>query len=276
MLQIERLRNEGLVRRKKQQVEELAEWEKYSQQVKIPDTPVPAALMESTLKVMWEKIGMTYSADTLKAILGIFGEVDTVVVSTRKHDQALVSFKTIDGARKAFQHYSISGREFKVAWAKEKPPDSTAPKPASGSPIPPPVPTSSSTASSSFQFTAGMAPSAASSYESAIMMKLRQAAERQRVIAEIQESDRREAEKKKMAAAAGGNTTTSANTDSPMVQDEKESSSSVNGNTSETKNVDMSDDAAPETDTPADREPSPEYADDRPSVMILGPSGEVL
>ncbi|XP_062326018.1 dnaJ homolog subfamily C member 17 [Osmerus eperlanus] len=114
-----------------------------------------------------------YSQDVLSALLSKYGDVLNVLISSKKKGSAVVEFATVRAAELAFKNESgLTGNPLKISWLEGQPevisPVSLGPglsSPAQGS------------------------LSSERDYESVVLMKMRQAAERQKLIEQMQRED---------------------------------------------------------------------------------------
>ncbi|XP_060684739.1 dnaJ homolog subfamily C member 17 isoform X2 [Hemiscyllium ocellatum] len=118
-----------------------------------------------------------YSHEYLLSILKKYGEVLNLLISSKKKGSAIVEFSSTKTAELAFKNETgLTSNPLKISWLEGSPPPNTS------------NPTSSSLETSSsnlFQNTARTE----RDYESLVMMRMRQAAERQRLIKQLQEDD---------------------------------------------------------------------------------------
>ncbi|XP_028250865.1 dnaJ homolog subfamily C member 17 isoform X2 [Parambassis ranga] len=133
------------------------------------------------LKLKWkckkddEKNG-GYSQDVLFNLLYKYGDVLNVIISSKKKGSALVEFATQRAAELAVKYESgLMGNPLKISWIEGQP-EVVA------------------TASQSAQFMSSQdSLSNERDYESVVMMRMRQAAERQRLIQQMQREDEEDA-----------------------------------------------------------------------------------
>ncbi|XP_012692301.2 dnaJ homolog subfamily C member 17 isoform X2 [Clupea harengus] len=115
-----------------------------------------------------------YSQEFLLSLLKKYGDVLNVLISTKKKGSAVVEFASTKAADLAFKNESgLMGNPLKISWLE-------------GQPEAPPVTTHTSDPGSMFtqaSLTSGR------DYESLVLMRMRQAAERQRLIDEMQKED---------------------------------------------------------------------------------------
>ncbi|KAL7873462.1 hypothetical protein AOLI_G00125330 [Acnodon oligacanthus] len=120
-----------------------------------------------------------YSQEFLQRLLQKYGDVLNVVMSSKKKGSAVVEFATVRAAELAYKNESgLTGNPLKIVWLEGQPESlaSTAPNHTSFTP-------SQNSLSSERD------------YESLVLMRMRQAAERQRLIEQIQKEDEEEAAK---------------------------------------------------------------------------------
>ncbi|XP_063039729.1 dnaJ homolog subfamily C member 17 [Engraulis encrasicolus] len=132
------------------------------------------------LKLKWkskkedEKNG-GYSQEFLLSLLQKYGDVQNVVMSSKKRGSAVAEFASIKAAELAFRNESgLTGNPLKISWLEGQPapaPENTHPSAAPGG-----------------LFAQGSLTSGRD-YESLVLMRMRQAAERQRLIEEMQKED---------------------------------------------------------------------------------------
>ncbi|KAI4875143.1 hypothetical protein NFI96_013010 [Prochilodus magdalenae] len=120
-----------------------------------------------------------YSQEFLQRLLQKYGDVLNVVISSKKKGSAVVEFATVRAAELACKNESgLMGNPLKIAWLEGQPEAATATTPnhASAGTFPP----SQNSLSSERD------------YESLVLMRMRQAAERQRLIEQMQKEDEEE------------------------------------------------------------------------------------
>ncbi|KAM9708817.1 dnaJ homolog subfamily C member 17 isoform 2-T2 [Menidia menidia] len=133
------------------------------------------------LKLKWkckkdDELNGGYSEDVLIKLLQKYGDVLNVIVSSKKKGSAVVEFATVKAAELAVKNESgLSGNPLKISWLEGQPETFTA---ASQSGV--------------FMSSQGSM-STERDYESIVMMRMRQAAERQRLIEEMQREDEEDA-----------------------------------------------------------------------------------
>uniref|UniRef100_A0A673C8V7 DnaJ (Hsp40) homolog, subfamily C, member 17 n=1 Tax=Sphaeramia orbicularis TaxID=375764 RepID=A0A673C8V7_9TELE len=113
-----------------------------------------------------------YSQDILLRLLQKYGDVLNVIVSSKKRGSAVVEYATVRAAELAFKNESgLSGNPLKISWLEGQP--------------------ESCISSSSGRPTQGCLTNERD-YESVVMMRMRQAAERQKLIEQMQREDEEE------------------------------------------------------------------------------------
>ncbi|KAL7861810.1 hypothetical protein SRHO_G00132510 [Serrasalmus rhombeus] len=120
-----------------------------------------------------------YSEEFLQRLLQKYGDVLNVVMSSKKKGSAVVEFETVRAAELACKNESgLTGNPLKIVWLEGRPESvaATAPNHTSFTP-------SQNSLSSERD------------YESLVLMRMRQAAERQRLIEQMQKEDEEEAAK---------------------------------------------------------------------------------
>ncbi|XP_059209940.1 dnaJ homolog subfamily C member 17 [Centropristis striata] len=129
------------------------------------------------LKLKWkckkdDKTNGGYSQDLLLRLLQKYGDVSNVIVSGKKRGSAVVEFATVRAAELAAKNESgLSGNPLKISWLEGQP-EVIAPASQPGL----------------FMSSQGSL-SNERDYESVVMMKMRQAAERQKLIEQLQRED---------------------------------------------------------------------------------------
>ncbi|XP_033844139.1 dnaJ homolog subfamily C member 17 [Periophthalmus magnuspinnatus] len=114
-----------------------------------------------------------YSHDILMRLLQKYGDVLNLIVSSKKNGSAVVEFATVRAAELAVMNESgLSGNPLKISWLE-------------GEPVTAPQTDQFKSAQSSL--------TKERDYESIVMMKMRQAAERQKLIEQMQREDEEEA-----------------------------------------------------------------------------------
>ncbi|XP_038639348.1 dnaJ homolog subfamily C member 17 isoform X2 [Scyliorhinus canicula] len=119
-----------------------------------------------------------YSHEYLLSIMTKYGEVLNLLISSKKKGTAIVEFSSAKTAELAFKNeMGLTSNPLKISWLEGPPPPNTTSNAASSS--------LESGTPSLFQNTARTE----RDYESLVMMRMRQAAERQRLIEQLQEDD---------------------------------------------------------------------------------------
>nr|ACQ58553.1 DnaJ homolog subfamily C member 17 [Anoplopoma fimbria] len=133
------------------------------------------------LKLKWkckkdDETNGGYSQDILFTLLQKYGDVSNVIVSSKKRGSAVVEFATVSAAELAAKNESgLSKNPLKISWLEGQP-EVIAPSSQPG------------------QFISSQgALSNERDYESVVMMKMRQAAERQKLIEQMKREDDDEA-----------------------------------------------------------------------------------
>ncbi|KAM6912276.1 dnaJ homolog subfamily C member 17 [Xenentodon cancila] len=133
------------------------------------------------LKMKWkckkeDETNGGYSQDLLFKLLHKYGDVLNVIVSSKKKGSAVVEFASVRAAELAIKNeIGLSGNPLKISWLEGQPEVVSA-------------------AFHSGQFTSSQGSlSTERDYESVVMMRMRQAAERQRLIEQMQKEDEEEA-----------------------------------------------------------------------------------
>uniref|UniRef100_A0A667Z2G4 DnaJ (Hsp40) homolog, subfamily C, member 17 n=1 Tax=Myripristis murdjan TaxID=586833 RepID=A0A667Z2G4_9TELE len=133
------------------------------------------------LKLKWkckkdDETNGGYSQDTLSRLLQKYGDVLNVIVSSKKKGSAVVEFATVRAADLAFKNESgLHENPLKISWLEGQP-------------------EAAEQVSQTGQFTSSQGSlSSERDYESVVLMRMRQAAERQRLIEEMQREDEEEA-----------------------------------------------------------------------------------
>ncbi|XP_034531747.1 dnaJ homolog subfamily C member 17 [Notolabrus celidotus] len=129
------------------------------------------------LKLKWkcrkdDETNGGYSQDLLSRLLQKYGDLLNVIVSSKKKGSAVVEFATVRAAELAFKNESgLSENPLKISWLEGQPEVIT-------------------TAAQPSQFMSSQsALTNERDYESVVMMKMRQAAERQKLIEQMQRDD---------------------------------------------------------------------------------------
>ncbi|XP_029973140.1 dnaJ homolog subfamily C member 17 [Salarias fasciatus] len=134
------------------------------------------------LKLKWkskkeDETNGGYSQDTIFKLLQKYGDILNVIVSSKKKGSAVVEFATVRAAELAVKNESgLSGNPLRISWLEGQP--EVFPAASQSGPF---VPTQGSL-------------STERDYESIVMMKMRQAAERQKLIQQMQREDEEEAD----------------------------------------------------------------------------------
>lgn len=129
------------------------------------------------LKLKWkckkdDETNGGYSQDVLLRLLQKYGDVLNVILSSKKTGSAVVEFETVRAAELAVENEcGLSGNPLKISWLEGKP-EVIAPVSQPGQ-----FPSSQGALTNERD------------YESVVMMKMRQAAERQRLIEQMQRED---------------------------------------------------------------------------------------
>uniref|UniRef100_A0A3B3WUX0 DnaJ homolog subfamily C member 17 n=1 Tax=Poecilia mexicana TaxID=48701 RepID=A0A3B3WUX0_9TELE len=133
------------------------------------------------LKLKWkckkdDELNGGYSQDVLLKLLHKYGDVLNVIVSSKKKGSAVVEFASVRAAELAVKNESgLSGNPLKITWLEGQPEVVAA-------------------ASQTGHFMSSQGSlSNERDYETVVMMRMRQAAERQRLIEEMQREDDEEA-----------------------------------------------------------------------------------
>lgn len=129
------------------------------------------------LKLKWkcrkdDETNGGYSQDVLLKLLHKYGDVSNVIVLSKKKGRAVVEFVSVRAAELAVKNESgLSGNPLKISWLEGQPEVVAA-------------------ASQSGQFSSSQGSlSNERDYETVVMMRMRQAAERQRLIEQMQRED---------------------------------------------------------------------------------------
>ncbi|MBN3326218.1 DJC17 protein, partial [Atractosteus spatula] len=137
------------------------------------------------LKLKWkskkdDETNGGYSRDLLLGLLHKYGDVLNVIVSSKKNGSAVVEFATVKAAELAFKNeMGLTSNPLKISWLEGQP---TVPAPEAYS----------NSSDSSFKPAQGSLLTERD-YESVVLMRMRQAAERQRLIEQMQREDEEEA-----------------------------------------------------------------------------------
>ncbi|XP_078262306.1 dnaJ homolog subfamily C member 17 [Rhinoraja longicauda] len=138
------------------------------------------------LKLKWkcnkdDELNGGYSHEFLLSILQKYGEVLNLIISSKKKGSAIVEFSSAKTAELAFKNETgLISNPLKISWLEGQPPSNNTNNPAN--------------ISSSFEERSAHSPLQNTArterdYESLVMMRMRQAAERQRLIEELQKDD---------------------------------------------------------------------------------------
>ncbi|XP_048830545.1 dnaJ homolog subfamily C member 17 isoform X2 [Brienomyrus brachyistius] len=185
--EITRLREEGSRQLQEEQrlIKEQIQREREAQLQGVPAAPGPPRGSPSNssvtpkLKLKWkskkeDETNGGYSRDFLFSLLQKYGDVLNVVLSGRKNGSAVVEFATVRGAELAYKNESgLTGNPLKISWLEGQP-EVLAP--------------ASKSTDGPFRQAQGSL-SSERDYESLVLMRLRQAAERQRLIEQMQRED---------------------------------------------------------------------------------------
>ncbi|XP_054894381.1 dnaJ homolog subfamily C member 17 [Poeciliopsis prolifica] len=135
------------------------------------------------LKLKWkckkdDELNGGYSQDVLLKLLHKYGDVLNVIVSSKKKGNAVVEFASVRAAELAVKNESgLSGNPLKITWLEGQP-----------------EVVSAASQTGHFMSSQGSL-SNERDYETVVMMRMRQAAERQRLIEQMQREDDEEAAK---------------------------------------------------------------------------------
>ncbi|XP_055496925.1 dnaJ homolog subfamily C member 17 isoform X1 [Leucoraja erinacea] len=138
------------------------------------------------LKLKWkcnkdDELNGGYSHEFLLSILQKYGEVLNLIISNKKKGSAIVEFSSTKTAELAFKNETgLISNPLKISWLEGQPPTSNTNNPAN---------ISSSFVESSTHSPLQNTARTERDYESLVMMRMRQAAERQRLIEELQKDD---------------------------------------------------------------------------------------
>uniref|UniRef100_A0A7N6BGW1 DnaJ homolog subfamily C member 17 n=1 Tax=Anabas testudineus TaxID=64144 RepID=A0A7N6BGW1_ANATE len=165
----QRLIREQIQREREAQLQQTGDYTQRSRCSKSNVTP--------KLKLKWkckkeDEANGGYSQDILLRLLQKYGDVLNVIVSSKKKGSAVVEFATVRSAELAFKNeIGLSGNPLKISWLEGQP-EVIAP------------------ASQPGQFVSSQGSlTNERDYESVVMMRMRQAAERQRLIEQMQRED---------------------------------------------------------------------------------------
>ncbi|MCI4382832.1 hypothetical protein PGIGA_G00019380 [Pangasianodon gigas] len=190
--EIARLREEGsrqlqeeqrLIR---EQIQKEREWRLNAQSTHADFSSAPQTNRTVTpkLKLKWKckKDDYTnggYSQEVLQGLLQKYGEILNIIVSSKKKGSAVVEFATVRAAELACKNESgLTGTPLKIAWLEGQP-ETTAPTALNNSAAGTYTPSQTSLSSER-------------DYESLVLMRMRQAAERQKLIEQMQREDEEE------------------------------------------------------------------------------------
>uniref|UniRef100_A0A3B5LRT1 DnaJ (Hsp40) homolog, subfamily C, member 17 n=1 Tax=Xiphophorus couchianus TaxID=32473 RepID=A0A3B5LRT1_9TELE len=174
--EIARLREEGSRQLEEEQrlIREQIQREREAQYSQSNATP--------KLKLKWkckkdDELNGGYSQDILLKLLHKYGDVLNVIVSSKKKGSAVVEFASVRAAELAVKNESgLSGNPLKITWLEGQPEDRN-----------------SHSFLSKCDFNLSL--SNERDYETVVMMRMRQAAERQRLIEQMQREDDEESAK---------------------------------------------------------------------------------
>ncbi|KAG7328121.1 hypothetical protein KOW79_008065 [Hemibagrus wyckioides] len=190
--EIARLREEGsrqlqeeqrLIR---EQIQKEREWRLNAQSTHadLPSAQQDKRKVTPKLKLKWkckkdDDTNGGYSQEVLQGLLQKYGDILNIIISSKKKGSAVVEFSTVRAAELACKNESgLTGTPLKISWLEGQPVSAAPPGPdysRTG------VFTSSQTSLSSER-----------DYESLVLMRMRQAAERQKLIEQMQREDEEE------------------------------------------------------------------------------------
>ncbi|MCJ8737047.1 hypothetical protein PDJAM_G00019410 [Pangasius djambal] len=190
--EIARLREEGsrqlqeeqrLIR---EQIQKEREWRLNAQSTHADVSSAPQSNRTVTpkLKLKWkckkdDDTNGGYSQEVLQGLLQKYGDILNIIVSGKKKGSAVVEFATVRAAELACKNESgLTGTPLKIAWLEGQP-ESTAPTALNNSAAGTYTPSQTSLSSER-------------DYESLVLMRMRQAAERQKLIEQMQREDEEE------------------------------------------------------------------------------------
>ncbi|XP_066464746.1 dnaJ homolog subfamily C member 17 [Eleutherodactylus coqui] len=134
------------------------------------------------LKLKWkckkdDKTRGGYTEDVLQGLLQKYGEVLNMVVSSKKKGSAIVEFATVKAAELAVRNEAgLLNNPLQISWLDASPPSA--------------MPETVSNMTSNFSsYSAQDSVRSDRDYESLVLMRMRQAAERQRLIEQLQQED---------------------------------------------------------------------------------------
>ena len=139
-----------------------------------------------------------YTEEDLQALFSRYGEITNILVSSKKKGSAIIEFESYTPTLKlAENEHGTVTNPLTVTWLSGKP---LAPKPAERCPSPPaPVPTytavSKPSVNSGFDCSSTTSNVGHRDFESLVLMKMRQAEERKRLIEQMQREDEEEGNK---------------------------------------------------------------------------------
>ncbi|KAG9480899.1 hypothetical protein GDO78_010264, partial [Eleutherodactylus coqui] len=139
-----------------------------------------ARTLEQELKWKCKKDDKTrggYTEDVLQGLLQKYGEVLNMVVSSKKKGSAIVEFATVKAAELAVRNEAgLLNNPLQISWLDASPPSA--------------MPETVSNMTSNFSsYSAQDSVRSDRDYESLVLMRMRQAAERQRLIEQLQQED---------------------------------------------------------------------------------------
>uniref|UniRef100_A0A673C8T1 DnaJ homolog subfamily C member 17-like n=1 Tax=Sphaeramia orbicularis TaxID=375764 RepID=A0A673C8T1_9TELE len=181
--QIARLREEGSRQLEEEQRlirEQIQREREAQQQQQTGEDGCSKSNLTPKLKLKWkykkdDETNGGYSQDILLRLLQKYGDVLNVIVSSKKRGSAVVEYATVRAAELAFKNESgLSGNPLKISWLEGQP-EVVLPSSQPGH----------------FMSTQG-ALTNERDYESVVMMRMRQAAERQKLIEQMQREDEEE------------------------------------------------------------------------------------
>ncbi|XP_053538847.1 dnaJ homolog subfamily C member 17 [Ictalurus punctatus] len=183
--EITRLREEGSrqlqeeQRLIQEQIQKEREWRLNAQSTHADFSSAPQDYRKVTpkLKLKWkckkdDDTNGGYSQEVLQGLLQKYGDILNIIVSSKKKGSAVVEFATVRAAELACKNESgLTGTPLKITWLEGQPAntDPTAPNNSSQNSL-----------------------STERDYESLVLMRMRQAAERQKLIEQMQQEDEEE------------------------------------------------------------------------------------
>eukprot|EP00124_Ichthyophonus_hoferi_P000621 Ihof_evm14s24 gene=Ihof_evmTU14s24 len=132
--EIERLRQEGFQRVQREQEQMQEEWRAQAKhkaalgkgEGEKEGVVDPKTALSRTLKIKWKPTeGHTYTNNELNTMLGKYGTIVHILVSTKKKGSAVVEFSEVKGARQAMALES----NLKLTWIAGEPPLDPTPSP---------------------------------------------------------------------------------------------------------------------------------------------------